>query len=130
MNTKSWQQCANFFLLIHVLFTIFMLITPIIIYIGMLQSWHWINNPGFRHTHIFFLVFVIFEVCLASPCPLAVWEDQCREKAGMTMRYSAGFFDFWSERLLGLTLNAWAFNLIFGSLAVITFIEYYFFWIN
>ncbi len=130
MNTKQWKQCAYLILSLHVLFTLFMIITPLIIYIGMLQSWHWINNPGFRHAHIFLLTFVMFEVCLESPCPLTVWENQCRERVGMPMRYSDGFFDFWSERLLGIPLNKWVFNLIFGSLAIITFIEYYFFWIN
>lgn len=128
MKATQWKLCANIVLSLHVLFTLFMITIPLVIYMGMLQSWSWINNPVFRNTHIFLLIFVLCEVCLNSPCPLTVWEDQYREKAGMPMRYSTGFFDFWSEHLFGIPLKKWAFNLIFGSLAVITFIEYYFFW--
>jgi hypothetical protein len=125
-ESKLWKQYAYLVLSLHVLFTLFMLITPLLIYIGMLQSWNWINNIGFRHIHIFLLIFVMIEVYLDHPCIFTVWENRYREKAGMAM-YCSGFFDFWVAHLLGLSLKKWVFNLIFGSLAIITFIEYYFF---
>jgi hypothetical protein len=127
MSTKKWKQCANGVLSLHVLFTLFMLITPLIIYLGMLQSWEWINNASFRHLHIFLLTFVMLEVYFDYPCPLTVWENRYRKKAGMPV-YCSGFFDFWVERLFGISLKKWMFNLVFGGVAIITFTEYYFFW--
>lgn len=121
---RFWKGSAYTILSIHMSFTFFMLLTPFAILMGQSQGWSWTQNPTFRNTHLFLLIFVIIEVLFSIPCFLTTMENKCRKNSNMPL-YSKGFFDDWVETLFFITYREWMFTSIFTALSIISFILYF-----
>ncbi len=100
-----------------------MLAAPIIIAIGLLVRWQLIDNPLFRHLHMIAVAVVLIETLLSRPCPLTVWENACRVRAGLP-KYTDTFFGYWVRKIFRVQFKPWMFNLCFGALGILSVVEY------
>ena len=121
---KFWKGSAYTILSIHVAFTFFILLTPLVILIGKWQICSWTQDPTFRNIHIGLLTFVLVEVIFSIPCFLTVMENNCRKKSDMPL-YCTGFFDYWIEIFCDFRYRNWLFITIFSLISVLSYILYF-----
>ncbi len=120
---ENWKRLSYVILSMHILCTLFIVLTPLLVLMGKALDWQWISNPVYRKTHIFLLGFIIIEVIFSWTCPLTNWENTCRKKANMDL-YLTGFFDYWVERLLKVPFKNWIFNLFFSMISLASILAY------
>ena len=118
MNT--YQTLADLVLTVHVLVVVFVVVGLLSVITGNLLGWRWVNNPLFRLLHLAIIAIVVAEAWLGIVCPLTTLERWLRAQAGLG-GYSAGFIEYWLQRLLYYQAPDWVFTLVytaFGSLVV------------
>ena len=118
-----WKNLVYIILTLHAICSIFVMMTPLLVPLGVWQSWAWVRDPWLRSIHLGLVLFIATEVILGKPCPLMVWENNCRRRMGMPL-YTTGFFDYWTERLLKIPFKDWMFESIFFVVGASTLIEF------
>lgn len=116
------QLIADTLLALHVLFIGFVVLGLVLILLGMFRRWTWTRNPWFRSLHLAAIGTVVIQSWLGIPCPLTVWENYFREKAGETA-YPAPFIEHWLHQLIFFQAESWIFTLcysLFGGLVLAT----------
>ena len=76
---------ADGIVLFHVLYVSYVVLGQIAIWIGWLVKWNWIRNFWFRATHLLAIGIVVFEELMNLRCPLTIWEETFRVKAGQSV---------------------------------------------
>lgn len=121
MNERVlYLLAADALLLVHLAFVAFVVLGLFLILVGKVRSWHWVRNPWFRLAHILCIGFVVAQSWLGTICPLTIWENVLRQKAGDAV-YAGAFVAHWLEALLYYRAPAWVFVLaytLFGALVV------------
>ncbi len=69
---------ADFILVLHFAFVLFVVGTLPLIWIGAAAGWRWIRNFRFRIAHLAAILFVSAEAAAGVWCPLTLWEDALR----------------------------------------------------
>jgi Protein of Unknown function (DUF2784) len=105
---------ADFILVIHFAFVLFVVGGFVLILAGAFRRWRWIRNPAFRYLHLGAIVFVAMEALVGVACPLTVWEDALRQATPE----APGFTGRWVSRLLYYDLPGWVFTVIYVLFAV------------
>jgi hypothetical protein len=103
---KTWL--ADFVLLVHVLFVVFVVGGFLLIVAGA-RRWGWVRNRIFRALHLAAMIFVALETLLGITCPLTRWEDLLRA-AGSEER---SFIGRWLAWLLYYDLPNWFFAIVY-----------------
>lgn len=119
-----WKFLAYIILFLHVVCSVFVLLMPFVVPLGVWLSWPWVRDPWLRHIHMGIVLFIAGEVIMGKPCPLMVWENRCRVRAGMPL-YTTGFFDYWVENLLKIPFEDWMFESIFFAVGASTVAQYF-----
>jgi len=70
---------------IHLALVGFIVIGMAAILLGIALKWRWVRNFWFRTVHLAMIATVVEKTILGVKCPLTVWEDQLRERAGETV---------------------------------------------
>ena len=112
---------ADGLLIIHALFIAFVVFGLILIIAGLARGWRWVRNPWFRFIHLGAIGIVVIQAWLNVICPLTVWENSLREKAGEAT-YAGSFIQHWLHKLIFYQAEAWVFTLsysVFGTLVVL-----------
>lgn len=115
-----YQLLADSVLALHVALVAFVVVGLVVIVIGNLVGWPWVNAPWLRIAHLATILGVIGEAWLGMTCPLTTLEMALRVQAGATP-YGGGFIEHWLQRLLYYEAPAWVFQLgytLFGLLVV------------
>lgn len=111
---------ADVILLLHVLFTGFVVLGLALIVAGGLRCWSWVRNPWFRVAHVVAIGIVVVQSWFGAICPLTIWEMALRSQAeGAT--YSGTFIGYWLGRILYYQAPPWAFAVsytVFGVLVL------------
>ena len=113
---------ADGLLILHVMFILFVIGGLLLIIIGIFRKWHWTRNIWFRFTHITAIAVVILQSWQDIICPLTIWENNFREKAG-DIAYAGSFIQHWLHELIFYQADLWFFTLVytlFGILVVAT----------
>lgn len=106
---------ADLMVAIHVSYVAFVVIGQGLIWIGWIRGWKWIRNFWFRSLHLLAIGVVAYEEVMDIRCPLTVWEEHFREKAGQPttgetflgrLMHSLIFYDF----------EPWVFTTIYMSM--------------
>jgi hypothetical protein len=121
---RKWRFFAHIILALHAACSAFVLLMPLLVPLGMWFAWPWVQEPWLRQIHLGLVLFIAAEVIFGKPCPLMVWENHCRVRAGMPL-YTTGFFDYWVERLLKIPFKDWMFESIFFTVGAATVAEYF-----
>ncbi len=117
---------ADFIVLMHALFVLFVVAGQALILIGWFSGWHWTRNLIYRIAHLAAIGFVVAEAWLGVVCPLTILEHELRASAGQTV-HDMSFIGYWLHRLLYYTAPEWVFTLVytlFALLVIATFAFY------
>jgi len=105
---------ADFVLVLHFAFVLFIVGGLALIWIGAGLGWRWVRNLWFRVAHLAAILFVAGEALAGVWCPLTVWEDALRGA-----RPEAGFIARWIHRILFYSFPEWVFTIAYLAFALI-----------
>jgi len=91
---------ADVVLVLHALIVFFVVGALPVIWVGAVCNWRFVRAFSFRLTHLLLIGLVVAESLFGIICPLTVWEDQLRLRAGLGARYEGGYIAHWVHRLL------------------------------
>jgi len=115
-----YQLLADVVLTLHFAVVAFVVGGVVLVILGNLAGWRWVNALGFRLVHLAAIAMVVAEAWLGATCPLTRLEMWLRAQA-RAVTYSSGFIEHWVQRLLYYEAPAWVFALaytLFGLLVV------------
>lgn len=92
----------------------------LLIVVGNLLSWSWVNLRWLRILHLAAIAFIVIETWIGVACPLTTLESWLREQTGGEA-YPQGFIEYWLSALLFYEAPPWVFvsvYTVFGLLVV------------
>ncbi len=110
---------ADFVLVAHFVFVLFVVVSLPIIWIGITLKWAFIRKPTFRLTHLAAILFVAGESLIGITCPLTVWEHELR---GMESEQS--FIQHWLHQILFYDFPEYVLTSIYTLFALLVLITY------
>lgn len=119
-----YQVFADVVLTLHFALVAFVAGGLVLVIIGNLRWWRWVNGIGFRLAHLGAIVVVVAEAWLGIACPLTTLEGWLRTKARATP-YHGSFVEHWVQQLLYYDAPSWVFVLgysVFGLLVAATWL--------
>lgn len=117
-----YQLLADVVLALHLAIVVFVGGGLVVIIVGNLLGWRWVNALWFRIAHLAAITIVVMEAWFGAICPLTSLEMWLRARAHAST-YSGSFIEHWLQRLLYYEAPAWVFTLgysLFGLLVVAT----------
>ena len=118
-----YQLFADFILILHVLIVLFVVVGLILIIVGNVRKWGWVNRWWFRLLHLATILFVVLEAWLGVVCPLTTLEMWLRDKAGEST-YQGSFIEHWSQQLLYWDFPGWVFLMLYTCFAVLVILTW------
>ena len=103
---------ADALLVLHVLVVLFIVVGLLLIIAGGVRGWSWVRNPWFRLTHLIAVGVVVAQAWAGEICPLTVWEQGLRHRAG-SATYSGSLIAHWLQRALYYEAPMWVFALCY-----------------
>jgi len=85
------QGLANLVLTLHLMLVMFVCRRLLLVVIGNLRGWRWVNNPWFRLGHLATILVVVAEAGWVLSAPLTTLEMWLRAQAG-NATYAGGFY--------------------------------------
>ena len=122
MRDLPYQLLADAVLILHAAVVVSVVGGLLLILIGNLAGWRWVNALWFRLAHLATIGVVVAQAWLGVTCPLTSLEMVLRERARLST-YSGGFIEHWLHRFLYFEAPAWVFALVytlFGALVLAT----------
>ena len=104
---------ADAVLVLHFALVAFVVGGLVLIFVGNLRGWRWVNGLWFRLLHLAAIGIVVAQAWLGATCPLTTLEMWLREQSGADT-YSGSFIAYWLERLLYYKAPAWVFTLVYS----------------
>ncbi|MFZ0928911.1 MAG: DUF2784 domain-containing protein [Syntrophobacteraceae bacterium] len=117
-----YQFLADLVLTLHVAVVAFVVGGLLLVVVGNLRKWQWVNAFWFRLAHLASIAVIVAEAWLGATCPLTSLEMWLRVKARATT-YSGSFIEHWLQRVLYYEAPSWVFGLaytLFGFLVLAT----------
>ena len=108
---------ANAVLVIHVSIAAFVVAGLLLVIVGNLEHWSWVNNAWFRIAHVVAIGIVVAESWLGFVCPLTTLEMWLRSRAGEAS-YGGGFIEHWLQQLLYYSAPPWVFVAVYTLFAL------------
>jgi hypothetical protein len=93
------SRLADLILLIHFFYVLFVVLGLAVVWLGYFFSWSFVRNFWFRLAHLLAMGYVAAESLMGAVCPLTLWENQLRLKAGGGF-YQASFMEHWIHRIM------------------------------
>lgn len=117
---------ADAVLLVHLGVVLFVVGGLVLILVGNVRHWFWVNGWPFRVAHLVAVGVVVVQSWLGQLCPLTVLESWLREQAGEAA-YPAGFVEHWVQRVLYYDAPLWAFTLAYSLFGLLVAAAWWFF---
>mgnify|MGYP000341895301 CR=1 FL=1 len=111
---------ADFILVVHTAFVLFVVVGALLIWLGWLFGWAWVRSPWFRRLHLAAIVFVAIETLLGLTCPLTTLEDELRGASD-----PQGFIARWLQRGLYYSAPDWVFSAVYVGFALLVALTYW-----
>lgn len=103
-----YALAADTLLAVHTLFVGFVVAGLILVLLGGVLGWPWVRHPWFRLAHLGAIGFVVAQAWAGQICPLTLWENALRRRAG-DMGYEGSFVGYWLQQLLYYEAPHWVF---------------------
>lgn len=119
-SPATYRLLADAVLLLHFAVVVFVVGGLVVVLVGNLRQWRWVNSLSFRVAHLVAIGVVVVQAWLGKLCPLTVLESWLRGQGGEA-GYTASFIEHWIQRALYYEAPAWAFTLaysVFGLLVI------------
>ena len=126
MTPAVWVWAADAVLILHFAFVSFVVGGLVMIVVGNLCSWRFVNQLWFRLLHLAMILVVMAEAWLGIVCPLTALESELRLRAGGD-GYSTSFIEHWLGTILFFDLPPFVFvgaYTLFGVLVIFTWWKY------
>ena len=114
------EALADAVLMLHVAIAAFVVGGLVVVVVGNVARWRWVNRLGFRLAHLAAIAVVVAEAWFGVVCPLTTLEMWLRAQAGAPT-YGGGFIEHWLQRVLYYDAPPWVFVLaysVFGLLVL------------
>lgn len=98
---------ADAVLALHVAVVAFVVLGMLAIAVGA-RRWRWVRGRRWRALHVALMGFIALQAWLGALCPLTVWEQALRRRAGQP-GHDGSFVAYWLGRLIYLDAPWWAF---------------------
>lgn len=111
---------ADAILALHVGIVAFVVLGTLAIVVGGWRRWPWVRHRGFRIAHLALMVFIALQSWAGRLCPLTVWEQALRTRAGQS-GYAGSFIEHWLSRAIFFEAPWWSFvaaYTVFAALVV------------
>lgn len=108
VSPSAAQSLANAVLVLHLCVAAFVVGGLLLIIVGNVARWRWVNNLWFRVAHAAAIVVVIVEAWFGVVCPLTMLEMSLRARGGAAT-YGGSFIEHWLSRLLFYEAPPWVF---------------------
>lgn len=99
---------ADLVLAAHAAVVVFVVLGLVLVVAGGLRGWRWVRHRRLRQAHLATVALVAVQAWLGRLCPLTVWEQALRTRAGQAV-CEGGFIACWLDRLLYVQAPWWAF---------------------
>jgi len=109
---------ADAVLALHVGIVAFVVFGQLAILIGAWRRWRWIRNFPFRASHLALLAFIALQAWLGRLCPLTLWEQALRARAGQST-YAGSFVEHCLSRLIFFDAPWWTFVAAYTAFAAL-----------
>lgn len=109
-----YRWLADAIVVLHGAYAAFVVAGLVAVLAGTVFGWRWIRHFWFRAIHLAMIGVVALEAFFGVTCPLTVWEDALREKAGDEVGHG-GFIERLAEQLLFYDAPAWVFACIYWA---------------
>ena len=120
-----YQLLADAVLVLHAALVVSVVGGLLLILLGNLAGWGWVNAWWFRLTHLATIAVVVLQSWLGVSCPLTSLEMTLRAKARAST-YTGGFIEHWLQRLLYYEAPAWVFALVYTLFGVAVLATWWF----
>jgi hypothetical protein len=117
MQPADWRALADAVLLLHGAVVVFVVGGLLLIVVGNLRGWSWVNGAWLRLAHLAAILVVVAEAWFGVVCPLTALEQAARARAGEA-GYGGGFIEHWVQRLIYYDLPGWVFVLGYSLFAL------------
>ncbi len=108
-----YQLLADAVLMLHFALVALVVGGLVLILVGNLRGWRWVNGLWFRLLHLAAIGVVVAQAWLGATCPLTSLEMWLRARAGATT-YNGSFIEYWLQRLLYYEAPSWVFTLVYS----------------
>lgn len=109
---------ADVVLAAHVAIAAFVVCITLALLIGGPLGWRWLRRPWLRWTHVALVVVIALQAWLGRLCPLTIWEQWLRARAGQAV-YTESFVAHWLSRLLFFEAPWWVFVAAYSVLVLV-----------
>jgi hypothetical protein len=109
---------ADAILALHAGIVAFVVLGTSAILVGALRGWRWVRNRAFRIAHLALMVFIALQAWLGRLCPLTVWEQALRNRAGQAT-YGESFIQHWLSRIIFFEAPWWSFVAAYTAFAAL-----------
>jgi len=109
MTSTHYLLAADLLLVIHIMVVLFIIGGLALILAGGALHWPWVRRRWFRVLHLAAIGVVVLQAWLGQLCPLTIWEQALRARAGEAV-YTGSFIAHWLGELLYYNAPAWVFS--------------------
>jgi hypothetical protein len=109
MTSSVYRFLADAVLLMHVAVVAFVVGGLVLVVVGNVRGWRFVNDRRLRLVHLAAIAVVAAQAWLGVVCPLTMLESRLRMRAGEAA-YEAGFIEYWLQRILYYDAPAWVFT--------------------
>jgi hypothetical protein len=117
---------ADAVLVVHVGIAAFVVAGLLLVVVGNLRRWGWVNNIWFRIAHVAAIGTIVAEAWGGVVCPLTTLEMWLRSQAGAAS-YAGGFVEHWLQQLLYYSAPAWVFVAAYTVFALLVLVSWWYF---
>lgn len=115
---------ADLILVAHVGVVSFVVLGQLLFVAGGLRDWRWVRKAGIRLSHLALIAFVVLQSWAGSVCPLTLWEQALRHRAGQA-GYSESFIEHWLSRLIFFNAPQWLFVAVYTLFAALVLLTWW-----
>jgi polyferredoxin len=126
LDKSQSELLADTVLILHVAIAAFVVGGLVLIILGNLKRWRWVNSFWFRLAHLVAIAAVVAEAWLGVACPLTTLEMWLRSQAG-AQTYGGGFIEHWLQQLLYYNAPAWVFGLVYSVFCLLVLATWWYF---
>jgi hypothetical protein len=111
-------RLADAILVLHTGIVAFVVAGTMLIVVGAWRGWAWVHGFAWRLAHVVLMVFIAVQAWRGALCPLTVWEQALRTRAGQPV-YTESFVAHWLARVLFYDAPWWAFVVAYTAFALL-----------
>jgi Protein of Unknown function (DUF2784) len=126
MNPTIYTSLADLVLFLHIAIVLFVVGGLLLVVVGNVAAWQWVNGRLFRYAHLAAIAVVVVQSWLGVTCPLTTLESWLREQAGASA-YATGFIQYWVQHLLFYQAPEWVFTLVYTGFGLLVAATWWFF---